>query len=312
MEGMLDVAYEKLLQLMFNPVPPNEIPQMDKTGFLEEIFGPGGLGSLGLFGSSNTYILRELKTEGKTVISLNKRSMVERRHMITFNIGDVYQKFGDDKRIFRDVVLDDPAFQQREVRIGIDGDLQSAFEHIVKNASVSLRKQHENGQETLREVFLTQTTLKETNGEISMIYLNQQDRDRLRWLDYEYQVIWNFGSEGNMNTGWLQNNAPIINLYAPYKRHMIMVDGDMEKLKSENVRAVSVRIYYSFFGKKKEKQLTLRTSEALGDSFFDITLPVDQRSIDYTVTWILHDGTTLAKKGVDEFGLIFIDELPGS
>jgi hypothetical protein len=312
MEGMLDVAYEKLLNLMFNPVPPNEIPLQNKKGVMEEIFGPGGILSMGMFGSSNSYILRELKTEGKTVISMNKRNEVERKHMIAFNIGNIYEKYGKDKRIFRDVVLDDPAFQQREIRIGIDGDLQTAFENFVKNASVSLRKVHQNGQETLREVFLTKNSLKESNGEISMVYLNQEDKNRLDWLNYEYQVIWNFGSEGNYNTGWIKSNAPIINLYAPYARRLIAVDGDLGRLKDENIRAVSVTISYSFFGKNKEKQITIRTNETLGDKFFDITLPADQRSVDYTITWIKSDGTSLTRKGVDEYGLIFIDEFAGS
>jgi len=312
LQEVFDVAYEKLLNLMFNPVKPSEIPQQDKTGFMEEIFGAGGFLSAGLFGSSDTYILREMKTEGQTVISLNSQSTVERRHMITFNIGPIYEKYGQDKRFFRDVVLDDPAFQQREIRIGIDGDLQTAFENIVKNASVSLRKKHENGNETLREVFLTKNTLAETGGQISMIYLNQEDKDRLNWLNYEYQVMWNFGAEGNYNTGWINQNTPIINLYAPYKQQVIMLDGDLEKLKSENIRAVSVKIQYSFFGKVKEKQITIRTNENPTEHFFEITLPADQRTVDYSITWIKNDGTSIIRKGVDEYGLIFIDEFPGS
>ncbi|HEX5112423.1 MAG TPA: hypothetical protein VFV79_06235, partial [Saprospiraceae bacterium] len=311
MEGMLDIAYEKLLNLMFNPIAPNAIPDQNKKGFMEEIFGPGGALTLG-FGYSNTYVLRELKADGKTVISLNKRSEVQRSHMITFNIGNIYEKFGKDKRIFRDVVIDDPAFQQRDVRIGIDGDLQNAFENFVKNASVSLRKAHENGKETLREVFINQSTLKEQHGEIKMTYLNQEDKDRLNWLNYEYQVIWNFGAEGTYNTGWVKTNSPIINLYAPYKRYVINLDGDLEKLKAENVRAVSIRIAYDFFGKAKEKQITIRTNEVMGDKFFDITLPSDQRSVKYEITWMKNDGSAMTFKGIDEYGLIFIDEEKGS
>jgi hypothetical protein len=312
MGDMLDLAYEKLLNLMFNPVKPGEIPQLDKTGFMEEIFGPGGFLSLGLFGSSSTYILKEMKTEGKTTISLNHRSNVERRHMITFNIGNIYEQYGDDKRIFRDVVLDDPAFQQREVRIGIDGDLQTSFEHIVKNASVSFRKSHQNGKETLQEVFLTRNSLQESNGELAMIYLNQEDKDKTKWLEYEYLVNWNFGAEGVYNTGWIKQSSPIINLYAPYRQHLIVLDGDKEKLKEKNIRAISIKIQYPFFGHMKEKLITLRPTDNFADKFFDITLPNDIRTVNYSITWIRNDGSNLNYNGVDEFGLIFIDEIPGS
>jgi hypothetical protein len=296
---------------MFNPVQPGEIPAQNRKGIMEEIFGAGGPLSLGLFGNSNAYILREIKTSGKSLISLNSRSGVERRHMITFNIGNLYEMHGNDRRIFRDVVLDDPAFQQREVRIGIDGDLQSSFEHMVKNAAVSLRKIHENGKETLREVFLSKNTLAENSGEIVMTYLNQEDHDRLGWLNYEYQVIWNFGSEGNYSTGWIKQNTPIINLYAPYKSHTITVDGDVEKLKDQNIRAISVKIKYTFFGKEKEDQMVIRTSEILKDKFFNTTLPIERQRVEYFITWIRNDGTTLSHHGFDDYGLIFIDEIQG-
>ena len=98
----------------------------------------------------------------------------------------------------------------------------------------------------------------------------------------------------------------------PYKRHLIALDGDQDKLKENNVRAISVKINYSFFGHPKEKNITLRPTDNFAEKFFDITLPNDLGSVEYTITWIRNDGTTENRKGVDEFGLIFIDELPGS
>ncbi len=310
MAQILDATYEKLLNMMFNPVKPSEIPLDQKKGFMEEIFGTGGLAGLGLFGASRTYILKELKTEGKSTVSLNSYSTVERRHLITFNIGNIFEKYGKDKRVFRDVTLEDPVFQQRDVLVNIDGDLQSAFEDIVKSAAISFRKDHQNGRETIREVFLTKNTLSENEGRIAMSYLNQEDKDRLKWLDYQYQVQWNFGAEGNYQTGWIDQNTPIINLYAPYKRHVINLDADADKLKAENIRAVSIQIEYDFFGKKKQKRLTVKPGDDLSTKFFDLTLPIDQQSVDYSITWIRNDGSKETINDKDEYGLIFLDEIP--
>jgi hypothetical protein len=280
------------------------------VGFLADIFGAGGVFSPVLVGASRSYKLRVLKTEGKASLSLNSRSQAERRHIVTFNIGDLYQNYGQDKRLFKDVVLDDPAFQQREVLISIDGTLQAAFENVVKNASVTLRKRHQNGQETLREIVLTKQALQDNQGRLSMAYLNQEDYDRMKWLEYEYQVLWNFGAEGNYHTGWIPESTPIINLYAPYKRHLIVLDGDSDLLNTENVRAVSVRVSYPFFGKEQRKQITIRPGDNLADKYFDVILPVDQQFVDYNITWIRKDGSTLTRSGKDEFGIIFIDEFP--
>lgn len=309
MAQILDASYEKLLNLMFNPVKPSEIP-LEKKGFMEEIFGAGGLASLGLFGASRTYILKELKTEGKSTVSLRSYSTVDRRHLITFNIGNIFEKFGKDKRIFRDVTLDDPVFQQRDVLVSIDGELQGAFEHVVKSAAISFRKSHQNGKETLREVFLSKNTLSENQGRIALSYLNQEDKDRLHWLDYAYQVMWNFGAEGNYQTGWITQNTPIINLYAPYKRHIIGLDADQDKLIAQDVRAISVQIDYAFFGQRKQKRLTVKPGENLSEKYFELTLPIDQQTVDYTITWIKNDGAKVSMNGKDEYGLIFLDELP--
>jgi hypothetical protein len=306
MDRILELAIDKLKNLLYDPVPPSEIPPIKKKSIADEIVDVLTLG----LGASKTYRMRAFKSEGKTRISLRKSEVVERHYTVTFNIGHLYNIYAQDRRIFRDIVLDDPAFRQRDILLHIDGDLQGALGDFIKSATIAIRKKHRNGNETLREVFLTASTLKEREGNLMVSYPNQEDSDKLEWLSYEYRVIWNFGTDGIFETGWQVERTPVVNLFVPYEKHRIILDGNPETLKEKGVRAVSVKIEYPFFGRTKYKQMAIRSGEPIDGKFFDITLPSDETQIAYTITWIMQNGTTKTQKAKNETGILWIDELP--
>lgn len=306
MERILELAIDKLKNLLYEPVPASDIPSERKNSLAEEIVNVLTLG----LGASKTYRMKSFKSQGSTRISLRKSEVVERRYAVSFNIGYLYNFHGQDKRIFRDVVLDDPAFQQRDILLHIDGDLQGALGDFIKSATITVRKKHRNGNETLREVFLTASTLKEKGGNLMVSYPNQGDTDKLEWLSYEYQVIWNFGTDGIFQTGWQVERTPVVNLFVPYKKYRILLDGSSEILKEKGVRAVSIKIEYLFFGKIKSRQTVIRSGDVIENKYFDITLPSDETQISYSITWIMQDGTTKTQKANNETGIIWIDELP--
>src|SRR5687768_16741886 len=147
---MLDVAYDRLLNLMFDPLRPDSIAPEKTRGVVEEIFGRRGILG-GLVGGSNVYRKQTIKTSGKTVVQINSRKLVDRHHLLTFNIGDLFKKFGDNRQVFRSVAIDDPTFQQREVLVNIDGDIKDEFKEMISSVSITMKKKHENGDETVRE-----------------------------------------------------------------------------------------------------------------------------------------------------------------
>jgi hypothetical protein len=316
MESLVQTVYTKLLELMFKPTPLEQVPEEHRGG-LEDAIG-SLIGSDGAMGSRNTtgfglnvgYQYKEHRTTGKSNMVFKGRSLVNRNHYITFNAGNLYKKYGDNKDIFKDVPLWDPAFQQRDVYVGIDGTIENEFDKMLNSVTVKLNKKHQSGDATLKEVLLTKNTYKETNGKIAMSYLNHGDTDQNEWLNYEYQTVWKFIGGGTYSEDWKTASASMINLYTPFQRRKIEISGDVETLRSNNVRAVAVKINYDFFGEPKSKNLTIYPKKELNDKFFEITLPKGSDKVEYTITWYVKNAAPIQKNGIDEYGLLFIDELP--
>ncbi|MEZ4776208.1 MAG: hypothetical protein R3D00_23745 [Bacteroidia bacterium] len=314
LDGLLNTVYDKLLKMLFDPVQPERVPQ-DQQGGLADAIGAmigGGLNSRNTtgFGLNVGYQLKDMKTEGTSVLTFNGRSTVDRHHFITFNAGDLYNKYGQDERFFRDVPLWDPAFQQREIFVGVDGDLEKEFATMLNSVSVNLRKKHQGGQETMKSVLIQRSTFQNFNGKLSMVYGSVKDTNRVQWLDYEYQTQWQFQGGGSYVTPWEEDNAAMINLYTPFRRHKIEVEGDLAGLEEQGVRAIILEVAYPFFDQAKKVRQTIRPGDDLTTKSMEITLPNNQEKVAYSLTWIKKDGSKLEYKGQDEYGLIFIDELP--
>jgi hypothetical protein len=287
------------------------VPSEQTTGFLEEVFGRRGLLG-GLFGGSNVYKKRTVKTSGKTTVRINTRKLVERHHFVTFNIGNLYEKYGDDKRIFRKVAIDDPTFQQREVLINLDGSIRNEFSKMISSVSVTLRKTHQNGEQSVREVFLNKQLLEEWSGSSKMIYLNKDDADRIKWLQYDYQVNWQFIKDGSYVTDWISASSPIINLFTPYTYRQIDFMGDLNTLRETGVIAIAVDISYPFFGKTKKERMTIKPGTEETSYQMEAILPNGMDKVDYRIAWIYKEGKRVQTEGQDEFGVIIIDEIPGA
>ncbi len=317
MESLVQTVYSKLLELMFKPVEIEQVPEGQRGGLTEALgamLGQGGSsGGKGMgFGVNVGYQYKEHKTTGKSKMAFNGRSTVSRNHYITFNAGDLFKKYGDNKSIFKDVPLWDPAFQQRDVYVGVDGNIEKEFDQMLNSVTVKLRKIHDNGDQTTKEILITKDSYKASNGKIHMKYLNHGDSDQNEWLGYEYKTVWKFIGGGTYEEEWQEESSAMINLYIPFNRRKIELSGDLTSLVDQNVRAVSVKIDYDFFGDSKTLTRTVYPSEKPTGNNFDITLPKGVEDVDYTLTWFLSESDPKQYKGVDKYGLIFIDEIPKS
>lgn len=314
LEGLLNTVYDKLLNLMFAPAKPENVEQAGGLGpALNALTGPNGpLGSRKTtgFGLNVGYQMKDMQSSGVSHLYFKGRSQVTRHHYVTFNIGNLYKQYKDDPSYFIDVNLWDPAFQQREIFVGVDGDLEKEFKLMLNSVTVIMNKNHQGGQSTLENVLINKETFKSYTKPLSMIYGYQSDTNRLAWLNYEFKEIWQFQGGVNYDTGMKKSEASMINLYVPFYRKTINLDGSLESLKEAGVRAVSIKLTYGFFGQNKEQRITLRQGDDMAEKFFSVTLPNNVEEVNYELTWIKTDGTSVSKTGKDKFGLIFIDEMP--
>jgi len=319
MEGLLNTVYSKLLELMFKPVEPEQVPDAQRGGMLDAlnalVSNKGALSSRKMtgFGLNVGYQLKDLRSSGFSTLDFNHRATVERHSFITFNIGNLYQKYGINSEFFRDIALDDPTFRQREVQVGVDGALLPEFDRYINGVTVTLRKRHQNGQEeTPRELVLDRQAVQKTSSGFRLAYGWNGDDDRLGWLQYEYRTHWSFRGGGVYQTDWIAANAPMIDLFAPYERRVIQIVGNMDALKKQQVRAVVVDVDYPFFGERRHQTLIVRPDQPGDEPTIEITLPLGEQRYGYSITWQLEGNRRQTTRGDDAAGVIFIDELPGS
>ncbi len=316
LESLLGTVYDKLLTLLFQKVEPERADEAAQGGLFDalgSLFGAdGALGSRKMtgFGISAGFRYKELNASGSTRLHFNGRSTVDRKHYIAFNIGDLWKRYGQHKALFNDVAIYDPAFQQRKVHVGVDGSLQPEFSRMVNNVTVRMQKQHLRGPATMKELLVTKENFQDSATRFHMVYLNQGDTSMAEWLRYTYQTIWQFEGGGTYTTPWDTTDAAMINLFAPFQRRRVGLEGDLDGLAADGFRAVSIRIAYPFFDQQRDDSRLLRPGDDPGTQGFEVTLPLGRERIDYQVA-LMKPGVDATKwAGTDEFGLIFFDEPP--
>jgi hypothetical protein len=318
MEALLNHVYEKILELLFSPLEPERVPAAERGGLLDALGnllgGDGALssGNTTGFGAHVGYRYKNMRSEGTSVLDFNHQATAERHAYISFNIGNLYQQYGDDQRFFRDVNLGDPAFDQRVVHVALDGGLLPEFDRLVDSVTVTLRKLHEAGGETVRELVLNRDSFDSPSQELRMVYGWNQDRDRLAWLEYDFRTHWSFKGGGEHRTDWRRVDTPMINLFVPYTRRTVqLVDAGLS-LADMGARAAVLRVAYPFFGTRRSEQMVVRAGRPMEEPSVEITLPLDQFEYDYNLTWLLSNGSSVSIEGRDGSGLVFLDAPPAA
>jgi hypothetical protein len=321
MDALLEKVHARLLDLMFEKAPQHRgeapDPMSGEMGAMLQQMQRQAAASSG--SAIPTYVTltakyhrRTFKRTGQATLRFNAESPRDVNTSFVMNIGSLYKKYGDDPSFFRTVNLSDAAFQQREIHVGIDGAILPEFERYVNSVAVTLRKTHQNGEQTLQEVSIERDTVRKEGADLRMIYGWQGDDDRDRWLEYEYRTRWSFKDGGRYETPWTRGTANMIDLFAPYLRTKVELLGDAEALAAQGVRAVDVVVEYPFFGETRTQEVTVATDEGIDGQGVEITLPEGVTKYDYAITWIRRDAEPLEASGSDDSGFIVVDELPAT
>lgn len=317
MQKIVDEAYAKVTDMMFRRVEPEQLPPQEQ-GLLNSLLGGlfssqgGGSFSSGKtfgFGAHVGYKRKDVKLSGTSVLSFSSRNVTDRHHYITFNIGDMYRKYGTSDQYFRTVSLTNPEFDMRQIFIGVDGSLLPEFEKMINSITVTLRKKHQNGSTTLREVTVLKNMVAE-NRQLSVSYGAVGDLNREAWLEYDFKTQYTFLGGKTYQTEWITQSNSMINLFVPYERKQIKVEADKELLKQKNVRAVSVKIEYPFLGDMRVMEFTVRPDDDLSQKSFDVTLPAGQYTYKYQLKWRFRNNAEKTFSGENDNELLFIDNIP--
>jgi hypothetical protein len=312
MEALLDKAYSKILDLLYEPIDPEKAMQqspINTNTIFDDFFInlKKEIETILPISFNAAYKRKIIKKEGRFNYVFNARNTTERHHFVSFNLGDIYTKYGNNQLIFKDIALFDRSFQQRQIAIGIDGEMERDFSKILNNVTIIFKKIHQDSTITIKEIVLNKDSFK-ANTAPTIDYLCQNDSDQLNWLKYEYQTIWQIKGGGKITSNWVQDSSPMINLYLPYKTREISFEGDLTALIQQKIIQISIEINYLLAATKRSEFIKIKPTENLESKSIKISIPNETEMIDYTITWHKADGSVISKKGKDQYGLIIIDK----
>ena len=313
MEAMIDAAYKKILDMMFQPfslpaADPSTISQIadgiSKTS--KAIQGGASMVSVNF-----AYEQKTQKKSGNYVIDLSKATTETVNFRFDENLGsDVAQC----KDCFRSVNLDDPFYKQREILVSIDGLNSDQFSKYINFVTVSMKKTHGDGQVTYDELRIAEKEFKEALGNpFRMLYgwKDVADNDRDKWLSYEYETKWSFFGDHSVMKEWTTSDQLGLNLAPPFHPVAISVEADPKLLKEAQIRVATVKFFYDYGAGEKEEQVTIKGTQEVPAELAEFMLKQGTYDYEYEIVWRKYGNKTFSsgrKKSSDT--LLYVDEIP--
>lgn len=255
-----------------------------------------------------SYQKKTVKHTGKYVAEAKTYFTTSLTEVFGGNIGKI-----NCRDCIREVNLASPLYTQREVVCFIDGEISQDFDKFINYVTVSMRKKHTGGAISTPEVRVDRRNFNSEGNNFKLLYGWQQgDNDRRTWLDYEYKTVWNFFGGATIESGWTTSNNPVIPLKAPVKRRTVNVIADADMAARENIRSVTVRVYYKIAnGDEQFKQASLNVAKGILTVPVDFILDKNQSEYEYEVDWLTKTNQVI-KSGRQKTALddIYVDVLP--
>ena len=322
-EQLIEMAFNKLSAMMFEPVSTSDEPQQNNTNPLAALTpliglaagaATGGAGTVATSAASTKlvfgYKFKKERKRGKFTIDLNKSLSEEVSFRFDENVGSDAVKC---KPCYKQVNLDDPFYQQREVLVSVDGLNADQFSKYINFATISMKKQHgSNGNATIQEV---RVGPKEFNsGNVYRLlygWKDALDNNRSEWLKYDYKTIWSFFGDHKVETDWKNSDQIGINLAPPFHPIKIDVEANADLMKDNQIRLINVKFFYDFGDGEKTEQVNIKSTDKITAQKAEFMLKNNNYSYAYEVTWRLNGNKTISsgrKNTSDTF--LYVDELP--
>ena len=251
--------------------------------------GSGIPGPVGLLVS---YRMRQIKRTGKFRLDMKRYSSQTRHFVMSENIGDLYSRYGQDPRIFRAVLIDDPVYKQREILITLDGQDAATFRKHVNFVTVQMRKVHESGDITRDEIVITPETFNTKANLYEFVYGYKGDHDRDAWLQYQARDIWSFAGGIVVEHDWTGHNEAILSVKSPVSYRTVSIEGDGGRLSAANVRHGVIEIFTIIDDRELKEEISIRNSGPA--PMKTVEVPVWQENPpEYRITWYLNDGSRI-------------------
>lgn len=236
------------------------------------------------------YSFKRTKLSGRYEVDMRRRLREEREIVMSGNIGGIYQKYGEDKRFFTVVSLDDPTFQERTVEVILDGQDAEDFKSYVNSVSVIFKKQRMGGQVMTGEVKFFEQQFAEKGNRLSYKY-GRVNEAATEWLNYEYRTKWSLYGGVEWESDWVRTDDSVLTLTPPVRRRTIEISVDEDNILQNKVKAVAIQVKHNIFGKDILKEVVINYDK--GDPLqvnYTYLHEEGKPGYSYRVIWLLLDG----------------------
>ncbi len=268
-----------------------------------------GQQSQSTFALTIAFRYRKIERSGKFTFSMRQWNRVELPVRFAANVGDL-SRYMDDARMFKRVSLNDPMFKQREIPVTVDVASEEAFGAMLNAVTVTLRKRHETGRETLDEVTIQRADFSSGKVE-TLLYGWDGDDDREGWLDYDHRVRWSYVGGPVIEGEWERTNAGALVLEPPLRPRELRLEADPEVLREQGVRDVVVEVRYPAAGVERVATATVRPEDEVGRQVLVLYQDPQSPGYSYSFDWRLYGGRRVtAGPFEDTADYIYLDEIP--
>jgi hypothetical protein len=314
MDAMIDMAYKKVLDMMFEPF---KMPDAAEDSNIEEIMeGMQAVAqsikqSSSLVSVNFAYEFKQQKKSGNYVIDLSKSTMETVNFRFDENLGSDIAECTD---CFKSVNLDDPFYRQRELLVSIDGLNSDQFSKYINFVTVSMKKHHGNDETSYDKLRIAEKEFSEALGNpFRLLYgwKDEADNDRDKWLEYEFETTWSFYGDHSVNTGWMESDKLGLNLAPPFHPVAISVEADPDMLKEAQIRLATVKFYYDYGAGEKVEQVTIKGNQEVPADLAEFMLKRGEYDFEYEIIWRLFGNRQLTSGRIKSSDtLLYVDEIP--
>lgn len=316
LKALIERAYARLQEMVFEPVPLEQYEEQmpDVTDLAGSLMGAGGGSSesqapwyLRLEGG---YQLRKAERQGRFVLDFRERTADRMTVVLAGNLGDLFDRWGDDPRVFRVASTESPAFKVREVFFTLDGLHGEEYARFVNSVSVTLRKRHGSGRETVREALFVRDDL--SSGEAKTLsYGWDREEGEVGFAAYAYSVSWSFLGGARYREEEQESTDIAHSLFPPFEFREVDFRASRERLAAANVRLVTATVWYDFFGRTRRERVELVPETDTLSVRLAIPVPLEGGRYDVQIQWLHEDGSSVTgDRQTTSASTIFCDNPP--
>lgn len=313
MDELINTAYSKLADMMFDRIETSGSQQHDPARALNAMTSAAGgnrSNSSPVSGITFSYKMKKKRRTGSFRMDLNKWTTDELVMRFDENIGNL-SRYQNDPQHFHQVNTDDPLYRQREVFAILDGYNAADFGNYVNFVTVRMEKTHESGDITHEEVKIDRKNINQSGNAFNMVYGWKGDDDRDKWMEYDYEVLWSFFGDVEVREPMQESSFSAINLAPPFRKKEIEFQADPVLLDEQEIRIVTVNVFFQIGGKEFSRQVILNPSRDMLSGRTDYLTTDDDPGYEYEISWRLRGNRTVKTERLQSNdGLMFVDELP--